>query len=267
MTNRKIILISILLASLLAISAVSAGNVFIKNDDSMHQVSTMQTFMKGAYEGVVSVGEMKYNGDVGLGTFEGVNGEMIILDGVIYQAKADGSVKVAPNNETIPFATITYFDKDAELGGISANSTDDLTSKLNGEIEKLGKNNMYVVKIKCYADNITVRSVEKQNQPYKEFSEVAKTSQKVFNYTNQSGTIVAVYFPEHMKDINMAGWHFHFLNDAKDKGGHILGLNITNGTAEIDEIHEFNMILPTTDRFSDLNFTEDMTSKIKGAEK
>ena len=232
----------------------------------MHQVSTIQTFMQGAYEGIVSVGELKYNGDTGIGTFDGANGEMIFLDGVVYQAKADGSIHVMSDNETIPFATITYFNRDYGLDEISAKDFDDLTAKLDSEVEKLGKNNMYVVKIKCNCDNITVRSVEKQNQPYKEFNEVAKSNQKVFNYTNQSGTIIAVYFPEYMNDLNMAGWHLHFINDAKDKGGHVLGLNNTTGSAEFDEIHEFNMILPTTDKFAKMNFTEDMTSKIKGVE-
>ena len=266
MAKKNIILISIFLISLLAVSAVSADSAFSRNDDSMHQVSTMQSFMHGAYEGIVSVGELKYNGDTGIGTFDGADGEMIVLDWVVYQVKADGSINVMPNNETIPFAVITYFDKDAELNGISAKNIDDLTSQLNSEVEKLGKNNMYVVKIKCYCHNITVRSVEKQNQPYKEFNEVAKTDQKVFNYTNESGTIVGVYFPEHMGDLNMAGWHLHFLNDAKDKGGHVLGLNITNGTADYDEMHEFNVIFPTTDRFAKMNFTEDMSNKISSVE-
>ena len=147
MAKKNIILISIFLISLLAVSAVSADSAFSRNDDSMHQVSTMQSFMHGAYEGIVSVGELKYNGDTGIGTFDGADGEMIVLDGVVYQVKADGSINVMPNNETIPFAVITYFDKDAELNGISAKNIDDLTSQLNSEVEKLGKNNMYVVKI------------------------------------------------------------------------------------------------------------------------
>ncbi|AWX31875.1 acetolactate decarboxylase [Methanosphaera sp. BMS] len=266
MLNKKLLLISIFIATLLTIAAVNADEKLLMPDDSMHQVSLMQSFMHGAYDGVLSVGELKSNGDTGLGTFEGVNGEMIVLDGNVYQARADGSVHVMPDNEKVPFATVTHFDNDANINNISAKNFDDLTGKLDNEIKKYGKNNMYVVKIKCNCSNITVRSVEKQEKPYKEFTEVAAVDQKVFNYTNQTGTLIAIYFPEYMNEINMPGWHIHFLNDAKDKGGHVLGLTIENGTGQMDEIHEFDMDLPTTDTFKNMDFSEDMSQKINSVE-
>ena len=266
MLNKKILVISIFLIMLLGVSAAHAENIFLLKDDSMHQVSMMQTFMHGAYDGVITVGHLKANGDTGLGTFEGVNGEMIVLDGVVYQAAADGSINIMKDNETIPFATVTNFDEDANISNISAKDFNDLTAKLDKEIKKYGVNNMYVVKIHGDFSDITVRSVEKQEKPYKEFTEVAAVDQKVFNYTNQTGTVIAIYFPEYMNELNMHGWHLHFLNDAKDKGGHVLNLTMKNGSAQIDEIHEFKMILPTTDTFKNMNFTENMTSKIHSVE-
>lgn len=264
--DKRIFALAIFIVSLLAISAVSAGNGFLVKDDGMHQVSLMQSFMHGAYDGVISIGELKSNGDIGLGTFEGVDGEMIVLDGVVYQAKADGSINVMKDNETTPFATVTNFDEDASMSINSTKDFDGLTAQLDKEIEKLGVNNIYVVKIKGDFSNITVRSVEKQEKPYKEFTDVAAVDQRVFNYTNQTGTIIAIYFPEYMNELNMHGWHLHFLNDAKDKGGHVLGLTMENGTGSIDEIHEFDMVLPTTETFSKMDFSENMTSKISSVE-
>ncbi len=265
--NKKI-MFALIIVGLLAVSAVSAQNSLLLNndDDSMYQVSLMQAFMHGEYNGVITVGDFKSHGDIGLGTFEGVNGEMIVLDGVVYQAAADGSINVMPDNETIPFATITKFDEDANMTNITANDFDDLTSKLDSEIEKYGTNNMYVIKIKGDFSNITVRSVEKQEKPYKEFTEVAAVDQKVFNHTDVTGTVVAVYFPEYMNELNMHGWHLHFLSDDKTKGGHVLGFSDLNGTGQIDEIHEFNMILPSDDTFAKMNFTEDMSNKISSVE-
>ena len=268
MMNKKIVF-ALIVVGLLVVSAVSAQNsLFLNNnnDDSMYQVSLMQAFMHGEYNGVITVGDFKSHGDIGLGTFEGVNGEMIVLDGVVYQAAADGSINVMPDNETIPFATITKFDENAKIDNITAKNFDDLTSQLDKEIEKYGTNNMYVVKIKGDFSNITVRSVEKQEKPYKEFTEVAKVDQKVFNHTDQTGTLVAVYFPEYMNELNMHGWHLHFLSDDKTKGGHVLGFNNFKGSGQIDEIHEFSMILPTDDTFAKMNFTENMSSKISSVE-
>ncbi len=265
--NKKIVFV-LIITGLLAISAVSAQNsFFLKNtDDSMYQVSLMQAFMHGEYDGVISVGDFKKHGDIGLGTFEGVNGEMIVLDGVVYQAAANGSINVVPDNETIPFATITQFDVDGNITNITAKNFNDLTGQLNKTIEKYGTNNMYVVKLKGDFSNITVRSVEKQVKPYKEFTDVAAVDQKVFNHTGQTGTVVAVYFPQYMNELNMHGWHLHFLSDDKTKGGHVLGFNNFKGSGQIDEIHEFKMILPTDDSFAKMNFTEDMSSKIRSVE-
>ena len=265
--NKKVVF-ALIIVGLLAVSAVSAQNSLFanKHDDSMYQVSLMQAFMHGEYDGVVSVGDFKNFGDIGLGTFEGVNGEMIVLDGVVYQAAADGSINVMADNETIPFATITKFNEDGKIDKITAKDFNDLTGQLDKEIEKYGTNNMYIIKIKGDFKNITVRSVEKQEEPYKEFTEVAAVDQKVFNHTDQTGTLVAVYFPEYMNELNMHGWHLHFLSDDKTVGGHVLGLNDFKGSGQIDEIHEFNMILPTDDTFVKMNFTEDMTNKISSVE-
>ena len=120
--NKKIVF-ALIVIGLFAVSAVSAQSpLFLSNnqDDAMYQVSLMQAFMHGEYDGVVTVGDFKAHGDIGLGTFEGVNGEMIVLDGVVYQAAADGSINVMADNETIPFGTITKFDADGEINNITA---------------------------------------------------------------------------------------------------------------------------------------------------
>ena len=266
--NKKIVFALIVVVALLSVSAVIAQNSLFSNndDDSMYQVSLMQAFMHGEYNGVISVGDFKKHGDIGLGTFEGVDGEMIVLDGVVYQAAADGSINVMSDNETIPFATITKFDEDGTIDNVNAKNFDDLTGQLNKSIEQYSTNNMFVVKLKGDFSNITVRSVEKQEKPYKEFTDVAAVDQKVFNHTDQKGTLVAVYFPEYMNELNMHGWHLHFLSDDKTKGGHVLGFNNFKGSGQIDEIHEFNMILPIDDSFAKMNFTEDMSGKISSVE-
>lgn len=264
MKNKNIAIIAIAIIIILAISVAVAENGNDK-DDKLYQVSILQSFMHGAYDGVISIDDLKSKGDTGLGTFNGVDGEMIILDGVVYQAKTDGSINII-TNETTPFSTITYFDEDEKMNLKPAKSFEGLTNQLDKEIKKLGKNNIYVAKIQGNFSNINVRSIEKQTKPYKEFTEVAAVDQAVFNYTNQSGTIIAVYFPEYMGELNMHGWHLHFLNDAKDKGGHVLNLTMNNGTCGIDEINEFELILPSTSSFKNMDLSENMTNKIHSVE-
>ena len=41
-----------------------------------------------------------------------------------------------------------------------------------------------------------------------------------------------------MKEINMAKYHFHFLTENKEFGGHVLDFNMTNGTSYVSKINE-----------------------------
>ena len=60
--------------------------------ETLYQVSTIDALMQGAYEGVQPVSEIRKHGDFGIGTFDALDGEMIVLDGTVYQAKADGKI-------------------------------------------------------------------------------------------------------------------------------------------------------------------------------
>ena len=83
-----------------------------KNRDVMYQVSLLQSLAYGDYSGSVTVKELKQHGDVGIGTFNKLNGELIMLDGEAYRAAGDGSVEIVPDDETIPFSIVTYMDAD-----------------------------------------------------------------------------------------------------------------------------------------------------------
>ena len=90
--------------------------------ETIYQVSLLQGLTLGDYNGSASVKELKQKGDTGIGTFEGVNGELIMVDGTVYRAKSDGSIETAPDDETIPFANVTFFDTDEkqEISGVSS---------------------------------------------------------------------------------------------------------------------------------------------------
>src|SRR6202158_1160555 len=59
-------------------------------DKTIFQTSTVDALMEGASQGDMTMGELKTHGDFGLGTFDGLDGEMIELDGKVFQVRADG---------------------------------------------------------------------------------------------------------------------------------------------------------------------------------
>ena len=56
--------------------------------------------------------ELKQYGDTGIGTFDKLNGELIMLDGEVYRAAGDGRVEIVSDDETIPFSVVTFMDAD-----------------------------------------------------------------------------------------------------------------------------------------------------------
>ncbi len=48
-------------------------------DDTLTPVSTIDAILNGLYDDIIPYGELKEWGDLGIGTFEGLDGEMVAL--------------------------------------------------------------------------------------------------------------------------------------------------------------------------------------------
>lgn len=237
-----------------------------QNRESIYQVALLQSLTQGYYDGIIKVSELKEHGDIGIGTFEGVNGEMIVLDGKVYQALGDGSVQEADNDETVPFSNVTFFDKDITSDISDIKNIDALKENLDKTVEENGRNMFYFIKINGTFDKMNVRSELKQKKPYKSLDKALATDQREFNYKDIKGTVVALYCPDYMYGLNTPGWHLHFVSDDRKKGGHILELAFDNAKAEMDKTSGFEMKLSDNKTFQKLELAKDVSQAIKKVE-
>ena len=235
--------------------------------ETIYQVSLLQDLTFGDYNGSVSVEELKKRGDTGIGTFDRLNGELVMVDGTVYRAAGDGSVEAVEDTETIPFSNVTFMDIDEKLDLTGVKDFEAVEEALDKKVTELGVNAFYMVRIDGTFSEMHVRSELAQEKPYKPLAEVLETDQTFFDYENIKGTVVALYTPPYMSDLNATGWHLHFISDDKTKGGHVLGLSIDNAVASIDTTHGFNMILPDSEEFVKSDFTIDQSEDIKKVEK
>src|SRR5690349_18923632 len=85
---------------------------------TLFQVSTSGALVAGVFDREVSVKSILEHGDFGLGTFANLDGEMVVLDGRVYQVQGSGRVSEAPPDAGAPFAVVTRFapQTDLELG-------------------------------------------------------------------------------------------------------------------------------------------------------
>ena len=246
-----------------------ARNIMMYTDDSetIQQVSLLQALTLGDYYGSLKVKELKELGDTGIGTFNAVNGELIMLDGEVYRAGGDGKVEVVEEDETIPFANVTFFDYDETVTLTDIADINQLQDSLNEMVAKYGQNDFYMVKVEGEFSEMNVRSERPQEEPYRPLAKVLETDQTFFDYTNIKGCVVGLYCPEYMNSLNATGWHFHFISEDKKSGGHVLGLKADTLQASIDPTKGFSMTLPGDEFFENLDLTVDQREDIDKVEK
>ncbi|AEV29349.1 alpha-acetolactate decarboxylase [Sphaerochaeta pleomorpha str. Grapes] len=259
----------LLLIIVLGTGCQSVPKTTIQQDDTLYQVSLLNALMLGEYDGFIPVSTLQQKGDIGIGTFDTLDGEMIMLDTVVYKAKATGEVFVVDPDVTVPFAVVTTFDADMPVLQVkNVGDLDALKKLLDGMIAQNGNdfNCFYVARIGGTFSLAHVRSVPAQEKPYKRLSEIAAT-QKEFIYENLEGTIVAFRCPDYVEGINLPKWHLHFLSADMAKGGHLLDANLSQGNVQIDTIREFNLVLPENNSFAQMDIANDLsreTSKVEG---
>jgi acetolactate decarboxylase len=212
----------------------------------VYQTSTMGALLGGVYDGNVSIGELLRHGDFGLGTFNHLDGEMLVLDGVCYQLRGDGSARVADSDELTPFAVVTWFHPDRTVTVSSACDRAALRAHIDASLEST--NLMVAVRITGDFNMIRTRTVTEQQQPYRPFTEATK-DQKELTFTDVSGTLAGFRMPEFEQGISVAGYHSHFINKDRRHGGHALDYQLSRGTVEISVRSELHLSLQRTQQF------------------
>jgi acetolactate decarboxylase len=206
--------------------------------DTLYQVSTINSLMAGNYDGIKSIKEVSTKGDLGIGTFDTLDGEMVMIDGIVYKAKADGTVEKSDVNVTLPFTAVTYFDDDLSQDAGQIQNLDELKTFLDKMFVK--KDRFYAFRIDGTFTTVQARSVPSQVKPYPILSEVTK-NQSVFNYENVKGSLVGFWCPDTVGSINVPGYHLHFISDDRTKGGHLLNISFSNAKVMLDETRFFEM--------------------------
>ncbi|MCQ2054913.1 MAG: acetolactate decarboxylase [Fibrobacter sp.] len=233
----------------------------------MYQVSTLNALSLGYTRKVVSIEELLRHGDTGLGTFQDIDGEMIVIDGHCYRATDDGSVNEPPADFGVPFASVAKLEGIRHFDLQNVDSIDTLKTKLNLKIEEdFGLNSMHLVRIDAEFQKVHARSESARHTQHVELKELLKGNQKNFCFEKISGSIVCLYYPDYMQGINAAGWHFHFVSDDRTCGGHVFEIAFQKGFARHDKISHIEMQLPTEASFDTYSLTAASNKDIKQVE-
>ena len=236
-------------------------------ENSIYQVSTLQALVLGYTRPVITVEELLEHGDTGLGTFEGVGGEMIVVDGHCYCAANDGSVTESDPKTGVPFAAVTKMKDGREISLDNIADIEELKTKLDIAIEEdFGLNSMHIVKIVGRFKKVSARSEAEYKSHHVSLKEILSKSQKDFFFNDIDGTLVCVYYPDYMDSINAKGWHLHFVSDDHSCGGHVFDVSVDKSKAVINKISNLNIQLPTEPVFDTYSLKSASNDEIKEVE-
>ena len=218
---------------------------------SLFQISTSGALVTGVSSGAISVAALLSHGDFGLGTFENLDGEMVVLDGRVYRVRGTGRVSEADPGVAAPFAIVTRFSPtvDAETKAISTLS--DLNRSCDSH--RSSANIFYAIRLDGAFTHVRTRAVSPPEVGGRLID--AAKAQHEFNLTDVVGTLVGIWSPGFSSAFSIPGYHFHFLTADRRHGGHLLECSARPLRLRMEALTDFHLALPETEGFlkADLN--------------
>ncbi len=226
----------------LHVRSMRAGDLGAGHEPGLlFQASTVLALLDGRYDGDLSFAELARHGDTGLGTLNGLDGEMIALDGQFFRADEFGRISEIPPDAHTPFAVVTEFEPALSFDLGAVGNFEELRSLLDGLIP--GDSPAAAIRIDGKFARITARSVPRQEKPYRHLDEVV-AAQNIFEIESTTGSLVGFRFPIFSEGIEIAGYHLHYIDANRQRGGHLLDLKIESATVGVATYSDLHVELP-----------------------
>ena len=216
-------------------------------DNHIYQYSLLNALMDGVSETGISVAKLSSKGNQGLGTFARMQGELLLLDGKVYQLQAEGNIREADQTDQIPFAVSTQFVPQVSKQ-VRLKTKDDIDVALN-DFNDHAKNLFMTYRINGHFEYLKCRTVRGQEYKGQPLSELGK-KQSVETYENVDGTIVGFRTPKNWQGFGVAGEHLHFITRDRTAGGHVLEATAKEVEMQMAVASNVHVELPTSDDFN-----------------
>ena len=228
------------------------------------QISLFSVLLGGHYGGIVSVGEVKRLGNLAIATMDRLDGEVQMIDGVVYQACADGQVYLPGDDETIPYGTIADFRAEDTVRLAAIPSYEQFEARMNGCCPR--NDVPLAIRLSGRFDCMKVRTVRRQEKDGVGLAETAK-DEAVFEFRDVRGDLVGFRLPGYVAGINAPGWHLHFMDETRRHGGHVVNFALREGDLSFCYASDYHIRLPESpDVFAGLDLNKDWSGDLKKAE-
>lgn len=216
-------------------------------DHHFLQVSTLDALVEKRFDGDLTIGELLEHGDHGIGTLNGLDGELLVIDGTAFQMTVEGKAHAVPAQRKTPFALVTWFAADArrELAGAATRAqVESAVAQLVDRDRADDPDAPLAVRISGTFDSVTARSAVPEQQPYRDFADAVAANQRKFTLDGFTGTMFGYRFPDAAAGIQIPGFHLHAIDEARTIGGHVLDYTAQDVTVEIQHAKVLQIELP-----------------------
>lgn len=222
----------------------------------------LAALVEGIYRADTTIGLLRQKGNLGIGTFNDLDGEMVLLDGKVYCLRPQGDAEVIGDDVRTPFALTTAFEGD---------TVDQFENVAEADFEHAlldlvpSSNLMYAIRIDGRFSYVRARSVPKMMN-YLPLAEIAKL-QTVFEFNDVEGTIVGFYTPNFLAGVHLPGLHLHFITKDRTRGGHLLAAAAHSVSVQLQHAPSVELGLPMTLDFLTMERVRDMEADLDKVER
>lgn len=214
------------------------------------QHNSYRTLYGGFYEGTITAREALKHGAIGIGTLDGADGEVIILNGTMYHGDSDNHVNLVSSDKTLPYVALLDHQAQFELTAddldfeklLSAMRLDSPlqrpseSGQSSAESAKMTENisnpNVpYSIKIDGLFKQVEITSKTPNNTSGTPYLDIL-SKQPHFTKENVEGTIVGIWSPKHLESLYGSGFHLHFISADRKFGAHLA--NFTSGKVHVE---------------------------------
>lgn len=232
--------------------------------DTLFQAGMLIAFLQGIYDGDCTFEQLASMGNFGLGTLNGVDGEMVAVDGTFYRIDAEGVASIIPPTANTPFSVVSQFKPVPSFEIKNVPNLAALNTLLDTHLST--PNIFYMIRIDGELEWVKLRSEKCQIRAYQPLSETLPKLQNIFELTNSTGTLVVSRCPQYSAALTIPGYHYHYINDERTTGGHVFDLRLKSARVMINPLRQFNMALIDTQDFDKVNLGIDIEAALKKIE-
>lgn len=231
----------------------------------LFQASTIGALLDGAFDGDLTFAELAEHGDLGLGTLNHLDGEMVAIDGQFFRADVEGNVTPVPPEERTPFAVVTRFEPTVEEQlPAEERSHEELLAQLDRLVPEGASS--AAVRLDGRFEIVRARSVPRQSPPYRPLTEVV-ADQHVFEQRGAEGSMLGFCFPTYVEGIEVPGYHLHFISADRSRGGHVLDSRSGALRVRIDPSDDLHVELPPQVELGDPDLAADTHAAVAAVER